>query len=229
MEFRRALLPFFFPAVWLSFPSIKLDGRRPSSSSFSKMSIAAWYPFFSNSSNLLNWSVPYYSKMSARYEDLCIRMLNYLLDRHLNIKTILGYFGLFQGIDAWYTKIRVSSICCWGDARFFLLCQTTLDLGNGRDMPCIRERVPSVDEKPPPRYCVAKISGGIVIDLPQELAGINKAGSWATYRANVRSEDGACTHGTHGCYLEKEVSVRHRGENEWQTTLQVNYRLKQRC
>lgn len=38
-------------------------------------------------------------------------------------------------------------------------------------MPCIRERVPSVDEKPPPRYCIAEISGGIVINLPQELAG----------------------------------------------------------
>jgi len=104
MEFRRALLPFFFPAVWPSFPSIKLEGRRPSSSNFSKMSIAAWYPFFSNSSNLLNWSVPYYSKMSDRYKDLWIRMLNYLLHRHLNIETILGYFGLLQGIDTWYTR-----------------------------------------------------------------------------------------------------------------------------
>jgi len=57
-----------------------------------------------------------------------------------------------------------------------LLCQTTLDFGDGRDMPCIGEWVPSVDKKPPPRYRVAKISRGIVIDLPQELAG--KSSTW---------------------------------------------------
>lgn len=75
IEFRRALFPFFF-SVWLpSFPLMKAEGSLPSSSNFSKIFRAAWYPFSRTSSNLPNCRVPYYE---IRIEQKTLSRLNYL-------------------------------------------------------------------------------------------------------------------------------------------------------
>jgi len=69
IEFLLALCPFFLFA-FASFPSMNPEGSFPSSSHFSSIFVAAWYPFSSICSNLPHCSVPYYQfGVSATYSE----------------------------------------------------------------------------------------------------------------------------------------------------------------
>lgn len=55
--------------------------------------------------------------------------------------------------------------CVMGDC---VLCKSTLYFWNSGDCPSIRKGVPSIDEKPPSRHRVPKISRRVVIELTHD-------------------------------------------------------------
>ena len=68
-ELRLALLPFLLTLFLSARPLMLGTGSFPSSSHLSRISMAAQYPFFWISSNLLNWRVPYCGSVSVTHED----------------------------------------------------------------------------------------------------------------------------------------------------------------